>query len=336
MATENGTSGFNKNPWVGIERVGNILFLLVAALAVFLNNGAAQPPTDNHPIVSFSFDDPNSYKTPLLSWQERNQRILSTLDKYHLKAALFVCGSRVQSAAGKALLKSWDKRDHSIANHSYSHENYNSTSIGCEYFRNDVLKNDSVISSYANYTKLFRYPFLKEGNTMEKRDSMRAFLASRKYNIGYVSIDASDWYINQVMSDSLAVHPNTDLTPFKEFYIGHILERAAFYDSLATMLTGRKIKHVLLLHHNLLNALFLSDLMRAFQRSGWETTGTNDAYRDSIYSVRPDIVPAGESILWAIAKATGKYESILRYPGEDSMYEEDKLIERLARNTGRR
>jgi hypothetical protein len=39
----------------------------------------------------------------------------------------------------------------------------------------------------------------------------------------------------------------------------------------------------------------------------------------------PKTVPAGESLLWALAKETGKFESLLRYPGEDDVYEKPKL-----------
>jgi peptidoglycan-N-acetylglucosamine deacetylase len=47
-----------------------------------------------------------------------------------------------------------------------------------------------------------------------------------------------------------------------------------------------------------------------------------------VFSASPDIVPAGESIIWALAKESGKLDDILRYPGEDGDYEKpgmDKL-----------
>jgi hypothetical protein len=37
------------------------------------------------------------------------------------------------------------------------------------------------------------------------------------------------------------------------------------------------------------------------------------------------ILQAGESIVWGVAKETGKYEDILRYPGEDGEYEKDEM-----------
>ena len=49
-------------------------------------------------------------------------------------------------------------------------------------------------------------------------------------------------------------------------------------------------------------------------------------YNFKVWNKRiPDIVPTGESIVLGIAKGTGKYYDILRYPGENSKYEEDKM-----------
>jgi hypothetical protein len=36
-------------------------------------------------------------------------------------------------------------------------------------------------------------------------------------------------------------------------------------------------------------------------------------------------VPAGQSLVWAAAKADGRYEKLLRYPGEDGDYEAPKM-----------
>src|SRR5260370_339246 len=49
------------------------------------------------------------------------------------------------------------------------------------------------------------------------------------------------------------------------------------------------------------------------------------ALTESVLSAAPNIEPAGESIIWALAKETGKFANILRYPGEDGEYEKSKL-----------
>jgi hypothetical protein len=85
---------------------------------------------------------------------------------------------------------------------------------------------------------------------------------------------------------------------------------------------------VLLLHHNLAAALFLDDLIQHFKDNGWEVIDAMEAYKDEIYLEEPDYIPAGESLIWALAKKSGRFNSVLRYPAEDGEYEKpfmDKL-----------
>jgi len=62
-----------------------------------------------------------------------------------------------------------------------------------------------------------------------------------------------------------------------------------------------------------------------FESKGWQLIASETAFQDAVFQSQPDIVPAGESIIWQIARASGKFESRLRYPGEDSQYEKAKL-----------
>jgi peptidoglycan-N-acetylglucosamine deacetylase len=284
-------------------------FFFISIFVVF-----TLPILPQNPSLAITIDDPNVDSVTIMDWQAKDDAILNTLAKYNLQAALFVCGKRINNADGKKLLQKWD-----------SHSYYHSDKITIENFEYDFLRCDSLIKDYKNYTKLFRYPYLKEGNTIEKRDGFREFLSSIGYKTGYVTIDASDWYIDGRMRDTLKINPNADITLYKEFYLDHIYERAMFYDRIAFEITGRHIKHTVLLHHNLLNALFLGDLIEMFKQNGWEIINASDAFADSISSYNPNTLPAGESLVWAMAKESGKYENVLRYPGEDEEYEKDKL-----------
>lgn len=277
------------------------------------------------PKLCLTFDDPSTSATPLLVWEIRNERILEALKKHNLQAALFVNGKRVDSEHGRHLLKCWDDANQLICNHSYSHLYYNSPNAAKEVFFADILHCDSLIKSYRGYTKLFRFPFLKEGATKENRDFIRTGLKNHRYKNGYVSIDASDWFIDGKMSAALVNDSSADIKPYRDFYLRHLLERANYYNDLALKITGREIKHTLLLHHSLLNALCLDDVITMFKENGWEVVNAEEAYKDSVYSLEPDIIPAGEGIVWALAKEIGKFDSLLRYPAEDGAYEEAKL-----------
>ncbi len=280
---------------------------------------------ESKPQISFTFDDPNIETTGNMTWMQKDDAILETLAKNDLKAALFVCGKRIDSPEGKVLLSNWRDAGHMICNHSYSHSYYHSKKQTLESFENDFLRCDSIISKYKGFTKLFRFPFLKEGDTPEKRDGFRKFMSELGYKNGYATIDASDWYIDGRIVDTLKTYPDFDLTPFKEYYMAHIYNRAMFYDSLSVKLTGRHIKHTVLLHHNFINAKFLGELISFFKVQGWELVNASDAYSDEVFRLQPDVLPAGESLVWEMAKETGKYEALLRYPGEDGVYEEESL-----------
>jgi hypothetical protein len=278
------------------------------------------------PQLAITIDDPNCYKSPLMSPDEKNEAILAALRNHsNLMAVLFVCGHRVDNPAGKKLLKRWNDAGHILGNHSYSHHYFHSDKIDIETFMEDILKCEKIIKDFSQFKKLFRFPYLKEGNTHEKRDGIRAFLKENGYKHGYATIDASDWYVEDRMKKRLKQNPNADLEPYKKFYLEHMWERANYYNDLAIAVVKKPVRHTLLIHHSLLNALFLDDLLDMFEKKGWQLVDAALAFEDTVFSTLPDILPAGESIIWALAQETGRYDDKLRYPGEDSHYEKEKM-----------
>ena len=59
------------------------------------------------------------------------------------------------------------------------------------------------------------------------------------------------------------------------------------------------------------------------KEKGWEIVPVSKAYDDPIYLTETNF--AGESLIYAQAKDSGKYDAILRYPAEDSSYEKEKM-----------
>jgi len=104
--------------------------------------------------ISFTFDDGSLGSMPGYSFQVWNSLLLNKLEKADIKAILFVMGKDKSSVKGNYLLKSWNDKGHKIANHTFSHMNYNRESITFEEFKNDFIKNDSIINRYSNYNEL--------------------------------------------------------------------------------------------------------------------------------------------------------------------------------------
>jgi peptidoglycan/xylan/chitin deacetylase (PgdA/CDA1 family) len=137
-------------------------------------------------------DDPKPDTLVGMQGDEINRRILEALSVARIKAALFVCGMRIETPSGKTILEPWDVGGHEICNHSYSHRFYNSPKVSYEEFAEDFLKDEPLIRGYRHFTRRFRFPFLKEGDTAEKRDRFRGLLGEHGYSIGHVTVDASD------------------------------------------------------------------------------------------------------------------------------------------------
>lgn len=291
-----------------------IIVLLVLSLRVY-----------SQPTVSFTFDDGVTGDMPGYSFEQWNEMLLEQLDRAEVKAVFFVTGANKLDEKGQFLLKSWNDRGHRIGNHTFSHLNYNRAETTFEKFKVEFLTTDTIINKFGNYIRLFRFPFLKEGNTKEKVSLFREFMKEHQYNNGYVTIDASDWYVDSRLRNRLKQNPSADLEAFRQFYVEHLFSRAVYYEELAFKLTGRHINHTLLLHHNLAAALFLGDLVKKFKAKGWKIVDAEEAFKDPIFQSNPTNIPAGESLIWALAKESGKFEEVLRCPAEDSQYEKEKM-----------
>jgi peptidoglycan-N-acetylglucosamine deacetylase len=286
-------------------------------LVLFATSGCGQS-------LALTFDDgldPRA-QPEAAAW---NQSILDGLARANVRSMLLPACNRVESVQGMRLVHAWARAGHSIANHTFSHWNLASREVTAEAFIADVEKCDRLLRDLQGWTPRLRFPYLKEGDTVEKRDTVRQWLTRNGYRAAPVSIDASDWYYNDRFLAWRKSHPNGDVAAYRNAYLAHLWDRANYYDELSKRVLRRAVKHVLLLHTNAINATFISDVIAMFRSRGWTIVGAEEAFGDPAYASAPDTIPAGESILWALAKQAGVEG--LRYPPEDGVYEEALLTE---------
>ena len=284
----------------------------IACLSVLLIQ-AAQAQAQS---VAFTFDDgPNLEATPRLSAQQRNAAMLAALKKHGVQAALFVtAGNGADRPEGLALARAWGEAGHAIGNHTMTHPDLNSARLTLAQYQQEVLDCDRIIGALPGYRKWFRYTFLREGNTPEKRDGMRAFLKQQGYRNAYVSLDTSDWRLNDELVRVLRADAGADVAPIRAAYLSQLKQRALAYRALSQQLQGRDIAQVMLMHHNLVNALWLDDAIAMFKDMGWSITTPAAAYADPVYQLEPDRPAAGQSLLLSMARSLGlgKFDGWLR------------------------
>lgn len=251
-------------------------------------------------------DGPTLKATPLLTPAQRNEALLGHLRQAGVQATFFVTsGNGADRPEGFALLKALAEGGQLIANHTATHPDFNAPATTLEGFEADVLACDRIIAPLPGYRNSLRFPYLREGATAEKRDGIRAFLQARGTRIGYVSVDTADWLIDEKLRAKLSTDPKADLAPWRAFYLAHLEARVRCYDALARGLYGRAVPHTILLHHNLLNALFLGDALAHFRKLGWTLISPDIAYADPAYAVLPQVLPLDGSVLETTAQALG-------------------------------
>jgi peptidoglycan-N-acetylglucosamine deacetylase len=272
--------------------------------------------------ISFTFDDGFDPRVQprAAAW---NAAILDALAAAKVTAMLFPAGKNVDSPEGMALVRDWSRNGHAVGNHTYSHRNFGSGRMTLPELTADVLVAERMFRSLDGWTPRLRFPYLKEGETQNKRDGMRQWMKDHGYRPAPVSIDTSDWYYNDRFLAWRESHSTADLAPFREAYLAHLRSRAEYYEALSRTLLGRSPAHVMLLHANAINAEFLPDVLAMFRAQGWQIVAPDAAFSDPLYSSVTTTLPAGESIVWALAKLAGIPG--LRYPAEDGVFEKPVL-----------
>ena len=250
--------------------------------------------------VALSFDDAPRGDGAYFTGLERTKTLIKDLKEANVKQVIFYCVTNQIDTIGNKRLEMYSNAGYLIANHSDTHRSLDNISAK-EYIK-DIQRADSILKKYKTYTKLFRYPYLHEGKTIEKRDSVRNALSKMNYRNGYVTIDDYDWYIAKIFKDAYSKSKQIDFENFKNAYVNILWEGIKFYDDMAKKVLGRSPKHVLLLHENDVAALFIKDLIKHIRESGGKIISPAEAYKDPIADYIPNVLMNNQGRIAAIAK----------------------------------
>jgi peptidoglycan/xylan/chitin deacetylase (PgdA/CDA1 family) len=237
--------------------------------------------------MAITFDDlPFAYARNLTMEEQRAAvgRVLATLDKHRVTATVFVIGRSVTDA-NRGLVDAVVRAGHVVGSHSFSHQDLGT--VSAEDYILDIQKGEEAIKPWLKGVQYFRYPFLRQGNTVEKRDAVLSWMASRGIVVAPVTIDNNDYEFNQRLVDAKAEDRAIDV---RDAYLAHMMSAAEYYDAKGRARMGRAVKQVLLLHMNYLNSLYLDDLLQRFRDDGWSFITFEEALKDDVYRLKYDYV----------------------------------------------
>jgi peptidoglycan/xylan/chitin deacetylase (PgdA/CDA1 family) len=263
--------------------------------------------------IAFTFDDSPRFATGFFDGPTRAQKLIDELYQHDLSGFVFFSNpssaGKPMNEEGKARLNAYSKAGHIIANHTYAHGNINELNI--EEYLQGIKLADTALKQYPTFKKWFRFPYLREGNTLEKRDAVRQYLKELGYINGYVTADTYDWYMEVLFQKAIkeAAKSGTqiDMDKLRKFYVNTLVDNIEFADKRAQHYLGRSPKHVLLLHETDLSALFVGDLADAIRKKGWKIISTEEAYTDDIANFEMQAVyPWNPGRIGEIALESGK------------------------------
>lgn len=230
--------------------------------------------------LALSFDDSPRAAGGYLTGPERAQRLIAALRENQVSQVAFFSVSGRLDEEGMTRLKRYNDAGYIIANHTHSHPDFNKVSLA-QYVR-EIQQAERSLSQFSQYRKWFRFPYLREGDTREKRDGVRRFFKEQGYFNAYITLNNYDWYIESLFQNAIETDPGVDLKAVEGLYVDVLMESINYYDSLATKYLKRSPRHILLLHENDIAALFVGALIKRLRKDGWEIIPIEQAYQDDI------------------------------------------------------
>jgi lysophospholipase L1-like esterase len=153
------------------------------------------------PQIAFTFDDlpAHSALPPGETRLEVASKLIAALEAAHVQPIYgFVNGVRTEEhPRDVSVLEAWRQAGNPLGNHGWSHMNLNQHTL--EDFELDVSKNEPLLSQWMEGQDWhwFRFPFLAEGDTSEKKAAIRTFLLQHGYKIAGVTMSFGDYRWNE-------------------------------------------------------------------------------------------------------------------------------------------
>lgn len=217
--------------------------------------------------------------------------ILYTLHAEHLPPVYgFINAAQLEKTpTDLAVLQAWRAAGQPLGSHTWSHPSLND--LTAAQFEEEIAKNEPTLAKLmpGEDWHWFRYPFLWEGDTLEKRREVRRYLLEHHYQIAEVSMDFEDYLWNNPYARCSARHDDKSIDYLRTSYLATADKYITVFRDLTHTLYNRDIPYVLLLHIGAFDARMLPDLIALFRQRGFTFITLPEALKDPVYAADPDI-----------------------------------------------
>ena len=191
---------------------------------------------------------------------------------------------------GAEALKLWAAAE-PVGNHTYAHMDLEQNTP--EAFEREVEENEPALELLSKDEKdnwhWFRYPYLHEGDTVEKRRAVRAYLKAHGYRIAQVTLDWEDYLWNTAYARCVAKNDQKSIEWLHSSYLSTASEFLDLGREQAKLIYGREISYVLLMHLGAYSSTILPDALDLLKKKGFKLVTLEEAESDAAYDGDPDV-----------------------------------------------
>jgi peptidoglycan/xylan/chitin deacetylase (PgdA/CDA1 family) len=263
-----------------IGRGCRLLVLLILSAPLFC---AAQK-------IAITFDDLplNGELPPGVTRVEIARDTIAILKKWQVPPAYgFINAKRLEdSQDGADALRVWASAE-PVGNHTYSHLDLNQNTT--EAFERGIAENEPSLEllNPSGEWHWLRYPFLREGDTLEKRNAVRDYLKAHGYKVAQVTMEWGDYFWNTAYARCAAKNDAQGTDWLRTSYISTASAEIEHYRELSKIVFGRDINYVLLLHLGSFSSTILPEAFDLLKKKGFQFVTLQEAEGDAAYAIDP-------------------------------------------------
>jgi peptidoglycan-N-acetylglucosamine deacetylase len=232
----------------------------------------------------------NGLLPPGVTRAETARNVIEILKKRHVPPVYgFINAKKLEgNADGAEALKLWAAAE-PVGNHTYAHMDLEQNPP--EAFEREIEENEpalELLQAKDNW-HWFRYPYLHEGDTVEKRRAVRAYLKAHGYRIAQVTLDWEDYLWNTAYARCVAKNDTKSIEWLHTSYLNTASEFLALGREQAKLIYGREISYVLLMHLGAYSSTILPDVLDLLKKKGFKLVTLEEAEKDAAYESDPDV-----------------------------------------------
>ncbi len=217
---------------------------------------------------------------------------LAALKAQSIHAVGFVTWKNVRGPEDVELLKMWLDAGHELGNHSDQHLSY--TATGIEAYRADVerarARLQELLAPRDRKVRFFRFPMLREGDSVEKVDAMRRYLAESGQRNLAVTIDNQDWSFDRPWVEAQRAGKRQQQGEVAADYHAALRLAVRHHERAGDRLLGRLTPQVLLLHANSIGASEWPRLFAWLADGGHRFASADEVLADPVFADLPRVV----------------------------------------------